>query len=522
MPNIIFFENVESILKKLSQIYNTIKIFLGPTGKNGILLSKKNEIKLLIKGSFVLSSLNLNESKNMSFLLKIFDQASKKTASISGDSSLTNILFACQLLKSSLGFLLTGYNSIFLSSGLKKIAFFCIEKVIELAKPVKNFDELKNITRTSIGKKIDLDLLKSIENTISCISRDSLIVVEENFFPFNEVTNMKGLELDKGFVSSYFINDFQNFTANYDNPYVLIVPHEINSINQIKNVLDYSNQTKHPLVIICENISKEIISTLVLNNLKKKIQVVVIKYNKIKFFKAGILEDLAILTNAAFFDSLAPKLKLMHNYKKEDLGQASKIIITREKSRFFISKYSKLNAERRINELNRQFLVTETDFEKSNIKTRIARLSGNILKIKVGSLNQYQIQEERQKIENLLITLNACLEEGILPGGGVFYLYLIEELKRWSILNLQGEEQFSTQIAIKALSKPFFELCENTNQKYFLLKNKLENLGYPYSFDFIKKKIIHSFDDGIIDSAKSIRTNLWNSFSLIATLITVY
>jgi len=147
-------------------------------------------------------------------------------------------------------------------------------------------------------------------------------------------------------------------------------------------------------------------------------------------------------------------------------------------------------------------------------------LSGNITKIKVGLSNQYQIEEQRQKIENSINTIKSSLEEGILPGGGIFYLYLREELKNWSYLNLIGEEIFATQIVLEALLKPFEELLSNNNLSSYQIFEQLSKMGYPYGYDLIKKQIVNTFKAGLVDSSKSVRASLWNSLTIISTLIT--
>ena len=440
-----------------------------------------------------------------------------KSYKISGDGSTTTILLACQLLKSALKFLVNGYNSIFISNGLKKIAYFLVEKVLEFSIPISNVDQLVGVLKTSIGKKLNPELIDLLNTSISKIGKDGVILVEQNVSEANEIDIVQGIELDKGFASSYFVNDLKNFEVVYDNPYLLITKTPINSINQIREVIEYIKLNNRPLIIIAEQINKEIVSTLVLNNMQKKFKVAVIKYTSIQFLKTGILEDLSVLTHANYFQSNVKNKneKLTVN----DLGQAQKVIIKKDKSTFIVSKFAKIIAKRRINELNRQLITSETDYEKSLYKTRIARLSGNITKLKVGLSNQYQIEEERQKVENAIITVRAALEEGIVPGGGMFYLYLQQELKNWSYLNLIGEEIFSAQIVTDALLRPFHELFSNTNTSRYQISEKLSVLGYPYGYNLVNQKVVHTLEEGLVDSAKSVRAILWNSITIICTMI---
>ena len=393
-----------------------------------------------------------------------------------------------------------------------------IDRVSELAIPISSQQELVGVLKTSLGKKINKDLFGLLKECVSQIGRDGLLLVEENISQKNEVEIVKGMELDRGFASSYFVNDLKTLETVYENPYLLITSTPITSLNQIKEIIEFIKTNNRSLVIVAENINKDIISTLVLNNIQKKIKVVVIKYTSIKFIKNGVLEDLALLTHCNYSSADLKDKNLI--LRIEDLGQAEKVVITKEKSTFIVSKFSKLIAKRRINELNRELLTSESEYEKTIFKTRIARLSGQIAKIKIGLSNQYQIEEERQKIENAVNTIKSSLEEGILPGGGCFYLYLREELSTWSSMNLIGDEIFSHQIVSEALLRPFEELFNNTNTLRYDISQNLLKAGYPYAYNLVDRKIVHSFQEGLLDSAKSIRAILWNSITIVSTIIT--
>lgn len=514
--NFSLFKDIDKNINTINQINDCIKISLGPTGKNGIIADKKNEIKFLTTGSLLIKSLDFNNHSG-NILLKLFEQASIKTYSVSSDGSTSTIIIACELLRTSLYFLINGYNSILISNGLKKIAHFLVEKVLELSKPITNYEELKGILRTALGKKINSDLLELMYTSIERIGRDGLTVVEENVAPLNEIEIVQGVELDKGYASSYFVNDLKNFEVVYENPYLLLVNIPITNINQIREIIEYIKENNRPLIIVAENINKEIISTLVLNNIQKKFKVAVVKYSSIKFVKNGVLEDLALLTHSNYFEpsSKGETKELTIN----DLGQAEKVILTKEKSTFIISKFSRLIAKRRINELNRELLISETDYEKNIYKTRIARLSGNITKIKLGVSDKYQIEELRQKIENAVNTIKSSLEEGVVPGGGITYLKINDELKHWAYLNLIGEEIFALQIVSEGLKRPFNELFNNTNTPKYHIFQKVSQLGYPYGYDLVKNEFVNTFEKGLLDSTKSIRSILWNSLTIISTLI---
>jgi chaperonin GroEL len=507
----------EENLKTIQEIYDCVKITLGPTGKNGIVFTKTSELKFITSGSILLKSLEFSENSS-NILLKLFEQASLKTFTTSGDGSTTTSLLSTEILKNSLKFIINGYNPIFLSNGLKKLGYFLIEKVIEYSKPIETFFHLKAILNTAIGKKLNVGLIKSLEETLPHIRRDGLILIEENISNENQLEIVEGIQLDRGSASSYFVNDLKTFEVVYENPYLLIVSQPLNSLNQIREIIEYVKINNKPLIIVAEEINKSVLSTLILNNIQKKLKVVVIKYTAIKFLKTGLLEDLATLTYSNYF--IPTSKKNTHSLKIEDLGQVEKVIIKKDKSTFFLSKFSKLIAKRRINELNRELLNSESEDEKTLFKTRIARLSGNILKMKIGLSNKYEIIEQRQKVENLFNTIRSALEEGFLPGGGTFYLYLREELANWSSFNLIGEEIFACNILLESLLKPFQELFNNNNLSYFFIFEEIKKGNYPLRYDLINLNFLTDLEKGVIDSAKSIRSILWNSISIISTIIT--
>jgi len=517
--NFSLFEELNKNQRAIESIDQCVKITLGPTGKNGILSTEKQPIKFLTNGSLLIKSLEFPTSSE-NILLKLIEQACAKTSSISGDGSTTTILLTCQLLQTSLRFLSNGYNSIFLSNGLKKVGYFLIEKVLESSHPISTSHHLTGLLKTALGRKLNTEIFTVLKNSISQIDRDGLILVEENISPETTLEIVQGIELDKGFASSYFVNDLKKFEVNYENPYVLISNSPINSFEQIREIIEFVQLNKKPLVIVAEEISKEVVSFLVLNNIQKKLKVVVIRYTSIKFIKNGILEDLALLSHSNYFTTALKKNASNIFFTIEDLGQVEKVIIRKEKSTFLVSKFARLIAKRRMNELNRELLNSDSEYEKNIFKTRIARLSGNITKIKLGISNQYEMDELRQKVENLLSTMKSALEEGFVAGGGSFYLYLRDELTQWSYMNLVGEEIFAAQIVSSSLQRPFQELFSNTNISSVTLLEELKGLGYPYGYNVLDKKIVHTLNDGLIDSAKSVRAILWNSVSLVSNVIT--
>lgn len=500
----------------LTNIQECIQVTLGPTGRNGIVANPKGDLKFITNGSLLLKSLEFSTSGE-NILLKLLEQASTKTFTISGDGSTITTLLSCELLKSTLPFLVSGYNPIFLSNGFKKISYFINEKILEFSRPISNLQQLTGIIKTSLGKKVKPEILHLLQKATKYISRDGLLLIEDNISTDNELEIVQGIELDRGFASAYFVNDLTNFEVRYENPYVLITTNPINSLNQIQDIIEYIKNNNKSLIIVAEEINKDVLSTLILNTIKKKLKLAIVKYNSIKFIKNGILEDLALLTHCNYNESQEKDNNVI--FSLEDLGKVKKAVLTKNKSTFIISKFSKLLINRRINELNRELLLSESEYEKNIFKMRIARLSGNILKLKLGVSNQYETEEIRQKVENIVNTLKASLEEGCLPGGGAFLTCLSEEILNWGSLNLIGEEVFAAQIIAQSLLKPSQELLKNVRFQP-KIKIELDQLGYPYTYNVLEDRIVNALDNHLLDTTKAIRGGLWNSITITATMIT--
>ena len=503
------------ILEIIDNISACARTSFGPLSSGVLFSAQKKESKQIISGSALISALEL-ESKVANTYFKLLKEAALKTQINAGDGSLLTLLLTCKLLHRSLKFLPYTHNSILISKGLNKISFFLSEKILEYSQPVSNKDQLSTVLKTALSTKLDGNLINLLHKSIHFIERDGVLIVEENKCLSNELKITQGVEIDRGFASPYFVNDLTTFEVIYDKPYLFITNDPIHSLSNIQAILEHVKKKNRPLIIIAEEIHKDIISKLVLSYIKKKLQIVVIKFNSIKFIQSGILDDLAILAHCNSFNT-GNKNK---NPKITDLGQVEKVIVKKDRSIFTINKFSKIIARQRINELNRELLISETGYEKNIYKARIARLSGNITKIKVKPSSNYSSDRKRQGIDKAIHIMKSSLEEGCIAGGGITYFALKKELQHWSYVNMTGEEIFSMQIAINALSEPFESLLEKiSTQNSLIVRQEIINLGYPYTYDLLRKKIVNGLKDKLLDSTKSTRLAICNAFALVSTLI---
>lgn len=507
------FKNYLELEKYLKNLYDCLKVFLGPL-RNNCIISEKNELYFLSSGINLLKNLTFS-SKESNLFNKLIEQACLKTFALSGNGTTLTSFFISKLLLDSLKFIAVGYNSIFLSNGLLKIAHFSIERINNYSIEVKKISQLTSILKTLFNKNEYKDITKLLIAIVLKFKKDGLILVEDNDSMINDVEMYQGIEIEKGFLSSYFINDFKSFEINYKNPYILISKHTINSLNQLEEVIAFCKSKNRALVIVTENIEKKVLSELILKNIKKQLKIAVIKYNSIKFLNTELLNDLSILTHSNYLNTDNKKFNV------NDLGNAEKVIIKKNKSFFIVSKFSKLTTIRKIKELTKKWLTAETQHEKDTLKTRIARLSGNISKLKISKFfqNSYELEFLKKKIDQSLETLKAAIEEGIIPGGNSIYFSYCKELSYWSTTNLIGDEIICSKLMFGLLKNLFneFSISSNKNLRLYTHLKKLKKLFYNYNFT--KKRIVNCFKDGLIDSSKVIRGVFWNSLTLVASIL---
>jgi len=507
-------------ISEIEQIENSIKIFLGPCEKRALTSNKLGELQWVATSATLLNTLIFPNS-SQKLMHKLFFHSLGKPAKVSGNGSTIAVLLACQLLKSTLKFTTSGYSPLLIANGLIKSNYFLAKKVFDLSFPISSKNQIKGLFQTAFKKKMRPELCEFLYRSTTSLCREGLLAIEENASSEDTFEIISGIEIEQGFSSFHFSNTINPSEIIYENPFLLIASSPIDSINQLQQIIEFLKIDNRSLIIIAETISNSAVSALFLQNIKKKAKISIIKYSAIKFLKLGILEDLSLLAHSSFYPFEIDKAR---NWSITDLGQISRAIIKKNRSLFIFSKFSKILMSRRINELNRELLLCPTDYEKNLLKARICRLGGNLTRIKVGKISPNEIDNERNLLECAISTLESSLEEGLLPGGGIIYLQLKEELFHWSVFNLVGDELASACIINNALIKIVISLFVNYNiPNVLLLIKKIQHLGFPWGYQLVDKKFINTLSSnfmGLFDPAKSVRIALWTSISLVSNILT--
>lgn len=506
------FDNILELQNILSILEISLSIFLGPISQQCIAINN-NTLSIITNGLDFLKMLTFS-SKNTNFIIKVIEQTSLKTFKISSNGTTITSFFSSILLFNSLKYVKIGYNPLLISSGFLKIAYFSLERLNSVSIQIKKTSQLQYLLKTLLLKTTLPRFFKALLSIIKKLKKNTLILIEENDTSNTEVEVCQGIEIDKGFLSPYFVNDFNNFEVFYQNAYILTSKSSINSISQLMEIINFCKKKNRPLIIFTEKINKEILSQLIIMNLQKKLKVAVIQYKSIRFLNDEILNDLSTLVNSTIINNNEKIFSITQ------LGIAEKVIIKKHKSLFFVSKFAKLITARKIKELTKKLLASETTYEKEIFSQRISRLTGNMMKIKLGkdTCNKYEFLLLKQKIEQCVETLQSSLEEGFIPGASTFYIQYLSDLYYWSTGNLVGDETVCVKI-IEKFIKSFLQALFKYNHIAEQLNIRQPRKELWYTYNYRKKRFVNSIKDGLFDSTKATRGVFWNSLNLVSNIL---
>jgi len=503
--------------KSLIFLAKSVRPTLGPTAKNAIIDNPKN-INLVDDGITILKSLEFKE-KDENTVLKLIREASLRTNQIVGDGTTTTALISCKLLEESLKFNQYGIQNHHLIIGIKKILYFVIQKTKEFSVPLKNPEEIKQILSTSIGN-FSPKIIEDLKNAFVKKGKDGILTIEEKMKESVNLEIRDGIQLEQGYLSSYFIKDFSKTLIEIDNPCLLITDKFINNIEEIREILHHIKKNKEGLILIASGFEKSVLSTLIINNINENIQVVAIKAPYFSIKRKMVLDDICFITSTNFIDEKI--YASQYQFKISDLGKVKKAKISKNLTNLTLLNSSKLALKKRINELQRELKINDSIYEKEIINYRISLISGAIAKFYISASTNSELSRLKYKVEDGINSVKTAFQEGINISSNSFYLHLVEPTLNWSLLNLTTDEFFAFKIFEKGLKLPFSQICENVNLKCPIIAEEIFKNGYPFGYDFEKKYVCNLKKIGILDSSKMIRVILQNSVSIVTSLISTF
>ncbi len=511
---ILFGAEARSALEKgVDQLANTVKVTLGPKGRNVVLDKQFGAPLITNDGVTIAKEIELEDAfENMG--AQLVKEVATKTNDVAGDGTTTATVLAQAMIKEGMKNVAAGANPIILRKGMKKATDTTVEAIRSMSQALQGKDQIAEVAAISAG---DDEVGALIAEAMEKASKDGVITIEESKTMSTELEVVEGMQFDRGYLSPYMSTDMDKMEAVLDNPYILITDKKISNIQEILPVLEQIVQSGAKLLIIAEDVEGEALATLVVNKLRGTFNVVAVKAPGFGDRRKAMLEDIAILTGGQVIsEELGLDLK---EVTMDQLGQAKTVKVQKENTIIVDGAGLKENLDARISQIKVQIEETTSEFDKEKLTERLAKLAGGVAVIKVGAATETEMQEKKLRMEDALAATRAAVEEGIIAGGGTAYVHatkLVDEL----IETLDGDERTGAKLIRKALEAPLRQIVVNAGLEGSVIVNKVLESVNGVGFNALTEKYVDMIEEGIIDPAKVTRSALQNANSVASTLLT--
>ena len=498
----------------VNQLADTVKITLGPKGRNVVIDRKYGSPLITNDGVTIAKEIELkDEFENMG--AQIIKEVSTKTNDVAGDGTTTAVVLAQAIIKEGSKNVAAGANPIILKRGIDKAVDVCVEKLRKISKPITNKESIAQVASISAGDAVIGEL---ISTAMEKVGNDGVITVEESKTMKTELTTVDGMSFDRGYASAYMVTDTDKMVAVYDNPLILITDKKISSIQEILPVIEPIAQQGQKLMIIAEDVEGDALAALVVNKLKGVFNCVAVKAPGFGDRRKAMLEDIAILTGGKVISSeLGLEFK---DVTPDMLGRAGQIKVDKDNTVIIDGAGDRDEIKARIQSIKAQIAETTSDYDREKLQERLAKLAGGVAVINVGAATEVEMKEKKLRIEDALAATRAAVEEGIVPGGGTALLSAIPAVKAL-VKKLTGDEKTGAEIILRAIEAPIRQIAKNAGLDGSVILNNITRSKNPnYGFDAYKNTYVDMVEAGIIDPTKVTRSALQNAASIASTLLT--
>ena len=498
----------------VNQLADTVKITLGPKGRNVILEKKYGSPLVINDGVTIAKEIELKDPfENMG--AAIIKEASTKTNDVVGDGTTTAAVLAQAIIREGNKNVAAGANPIILRKGIDKAVETCVSKLKKISTPVESKQAIAQVASISAA---DETIGALISDAMEKVGNDGVITVEESKTMKTELNIVEGMQFDRGYASPYMSTDPDKMIAELDNPYILITDKKISSIQELLPVLEQVVKTGSKLLIIAEDVEGEALTTLILNKLRGSFICVAVKAPGFGDRRKEMLNDIAILTGGTVItDELGLELKTA---TLDMLGRARQVKVDKDNTIIVEGAGSTEAIAQRIGQIRSQMADTTSDYDREKYQERLAKLAGGVAQINVGAATEVEMKERKMRIEDALNATRAAVEEGIVAGGGVALLSAIPEVDKL-IVTLHGDEKTGAQIVRKALEAPIKQIAENAGVNGGVIVEKvLASKKSNYGYDALTGTYGDMIEKGILDPTKVTRSALQNAASVAGTLLT--
>ncbi len=509
---ILFAEDARrAMIRGVDKLADTVKVTLGPKGRNVILEQKFGAPQIINDGVSIAKEIEL-EDKFENMGARLVAQVASRTNDVAGDGTTTATVLAQAMIREGNKNIVAGANPITIRRGIERAVKVAVEALKANSKPIEGKESIANVAAISAA---DEEIGKLIAEAMERVGNDGVITLEESKGFETTMDIVEGMQFDRGYLSSYMVTDTDKMEAVLDNPYILVTDSKVGTLQDILPILEQLVQTGRPMIIIADDIENEALAALVVNKLRGTFNVVAVKAPGFGDRRKRMLEDISILTGAQLItEELGVNIK---NTTLDQCGRAGRVIVTKDHTTIVEGTGSQIDIQARIAQIRAELENTTSEFDKEKLLERLAKLSGGVAVIKVGAATETELKERKLRIEDALNATRAAVQEGIVAGGGTAYMNIYNDVAKIEAI---GDEATGVQIVLKALEAPIRQIAENAGIEGSIIVYKLKELDPGFGYNAATDEFVDMFKSGIVDPTKVTRSALQNAASISASFLT--
>jgi len=503
----------QRMVKGVNILANAVKVTLGPKGRNVVLEKAFGAPTVTKDGVSVAKEIEL-EDKFENMGAQMVKEVSSQTSDVAGDGTTTATVLAQAIVREGMKAVTAGMNPMDLKRGIDKAVHAAVAELKTLSKPCTDTKSIAQVG--TISANSDESIGKIIAEAMEKVGKEGVITVEEGSGLDNELDVVEGMQFDRGYLSPYFVTNQQSMSAELDDPFILVHDKKISNIRDLLPVLEGVAKAGKPLMIIAEDIEGEALATLVVNNIRGIVKVAAVKAPGFGDRRKAMLQDIAVLTGGTV---ISEEVGLsLEKATLDDLGRAKKIQVTKETTTIIDGAGQASDIEARVNQIRALIEEATSDYDREKLQERVAKLAGGVAVIKVGAATEMEMKEKKARVEDALHATRAAVEEGVVPGGGVALVRVLQAIK-----GLKGDnhdQNTGIDIARRAMEEPLRQIVSNAGEEASVVVNNVEAGEGTYGYNAATGEYGDMIEMGILDPAKVTRTALQNAASVSGLIIT--
>ena len=494
---------------------DAVKATLGPKGRNVIIEKRFGPPAVTKDGVSVAREVEL-EDKFQNMGAQMLKEVAAKTSEVAGDGTTTATVLAQAIMQEGFKAVVSGMNPMDIKRGIDLAVSAAVEQLHQLSTPC---DTSKAIAQVgTISANGDEDIGNIIAKAMETVGRDGVITIEEGSGLVNELEIVEGMQFDRGYLSAYFVTDRSAMRVELENAYVLLYDRKIGNIHECLPLLDQIAQTGKPLLFIAEDIEGDALATLVVNAMRGTMHAAAVKAPGFGDRRKSMLEDIAVMTGGKV---ITEELGLtLENATLEDLGRARKMIVTKDDTTIIGGAGSQADIDAQMEKIRAQIDRTTSDYDREKLRERLAKLSGGVALIKVGAATEIEMKEKKDRVDDALNATRAAVEEGVVPGGGVALIRVLQALKKSRLKGANHDQDVGIGLATGALERPLREIVNNAGEDASVIINEIKKRKGNYGYNAQTESYGDLIELGIIDPTKVTRSALQNAASIAGLMIT--